>query len=234
MDLESYLAPLTPSGMHRRNKSSGEWSQYDLPVVDESQSPGAKERRRCRWRRVVCFFCSVLGVIVGGAASFTLYDAAVGPSRGVFDVRTRRPPALPGVVGLGDADCAAAPDGRYPVTMSLSIVLENWPARAFAMPDRHFLGVCRFDYRDRAERAVAALYRDADVPFLLSNVPSVGAAADTWDGAYLARRLGRTVEYAPGKGKHEDIYLQLEARKERTLSKSIIQTLRIRSERTDS
>jgi len=186
-------SPLTPrkmmSSLHRRS-NSGSSQDHLLPLVGADDTP-TKPRRTSRVAGGLALVCLGLVLLAAGATG------GAASSRRLAFPDSRRSPT-PGVVGVGVQDCSGVIGGElYPPTMSLAIVLENWPAERFdAPPERVFRGVCRFDFGKRDDRAAAAAYRDARRPFLISNVPSLDAAVDAWaDASALEGRLGRRTAY---------------------------------------
>lgn len=73
----------------------------------------------------------------------------------------------------------------YPATHSPHISISRRPN----IPARHYAGLCRFDYQNERERALA--YRKAEVPFLVHNVPGIDEVVQRWsDPEYLSGKLG--------------------------------------------
>jgi hypothetical protein len=87
---------------------------------------------------------------------------------------------------------------KDPDYFHLGELLSNWPADAAdlshwqnsaAHPNKGN-GVPRFDFMNIAQREVAKKYRDAELPFIMYNIPSLAQAADTYfHGDTLAQRL---------------------------------------------
>eukprot|EP00903_Cladosiphon_okamuranus_P015105 g13972.t1 len=85
--------------------------------------------------------------------------------------------------------CPDVPGPDYPSEWPLLDLLENWnPRNASAVPPRHFLGVCRFDYLTELHKARA--YALSEVPFVVNNVPELDRAVQEWsDPVKLAAAL---------------------------------------------
>ena len=80
----------------------------------------------------------------------------------------------------------------YPKSYPIGKLLENWPPDTIEVPPRHFATMCRFNYQDPAQRETAFAYRDAELPFLVRNVPDVDATAKKWSSkGFLEERFGR-------------------------------------------
>jgi len=88
--------------------------------------------------------------------------------------------------------CPAEP--VYPTTTRLMDLLDNWSPDNVTIPARHHNTLCRFDYqRDLAQ---AKRYRDAEVPFIVHNIPAIDATAGKWSTpGYLVERLGVNQTY---------------------------------------
>ncbi|CAM9383704.1 unnamed protein product [Ectocarpus sp. 13 AM-2016] len=86
--------------------------------------------------------------------------------------------------------CPAEPEAGYPTEWPLLDLLANWnPGNASGVPERHFLGVCRFDYQTELHKAQA--YSLREVPFIVYNVPELDRAVQEWSNpAKLTAALG--------------------------------------------
>jgi hypothetical protein len=68
-------------------------------------------------------------------------------------------------------------------------IIDNWNPDDVAIPARHHSTLCRIDYQ--AERAKAFRYRDADVPFVVYNVPAFDETVRKWaQPGYVDKQLG--------------------------------------------
>ncbi|CAM9905205.1 unnamed protein product [Scytosiphon promiscuus] len=86
--------------------------------------------------------------------------------------------------------CPDVPDPDYPAEWPLLDLLANWnPGNASSgVPERHFLGVCRFDYQTELHKARA--YSLSEVPFIVYNIPDLDKAVQEWSNpAKLAAAL---------------------------------------------
>jgi hypothetical protein len=83
-------------------------------------------------------------------------------------------------------------------------IIGNWNPDDVAIPARHHSTLCRIDYQ--AERAKAFRYRDADVPFVVYNVPAFDETVRKWaQPGYLEEHLGesgRRYRVQISKGNH--------------------------------
>ncbi|CAM9511438.1 unnamed protein product [Ectocarpus sp. 4 AP-2014] len=86
--------------------------------------------------------------------------------------------------------CPEEPEAGYPTEWPLLDLLANWnPGNASGVPERHFLGVCRFDYQTELHKARA--YSLREVPFIFFNVPELDRAVQEWSNpAKLTAALG--------------------------------------------
>jgi hypothetical protein len=71
------------------------------------------------------------------------------------------------------------PPPQYPWTWNVMDVLMNWNASQTTEPERLYQSICVWDYE--TDLSVARLYRDAEVPFLLRNTPSLLQASERWN-----------------------------------------------------
>jgi len=77
-------------------------------------------------------------------------------------------------------NCPANPPIGYPRDWPALHVVTNWNPGNTTEPERLFQGLCVFDYSDDLDVERATKYRNAEVPFLVSNVPDVMRAAERW------------------------------------------------------
>ncbi|KAJ8610488.1 hypothetical protein CTAYLR_007767 [Chrysophaeum taylorii] len=79
----------------------------------------------------------------------------------------------------------------YPRLYELRELVANWPPDTITVPPRHFASLCRFDYRDAADVERAFALRDAELPFLVYNIPEADQTAKDWSTpGFLEARLG--------------------------------------------
>lgn len=91
-------------------------------------------------------------------------------------------------------DCAKPPTKSYPRKVSIQDIVANWNPDNTTPPTRMYRTICQFDYQK--EFHMALIYRNAEVPFQLYNVPEMEEVVHKWsDDSYLRRRLGRVTKY---------------------------------------
>jgi len=79
----------------------------------------------------------------------------------------------------------------YPQTFSAIDVINNWNPDNTEIPDKHYDTLCHFDFQNAAQQKLAFEYRDAEVPFVVYNVPEIDAVVKKWsDLDYLQKKLG--------------------------------------------
>ena len=83
----------------------------------------------------------------------------------------------------------ACPDApAYPQTVPMVELLNNWNPDDTAVPPRHYNTLCRFDYQ--RDYDLATRYQEAEVPFVVHNIPALDDAAANWQTpGYLEERL---------------------------------------------
>ena len=88
-------------------------------------------------------------------------------------------------------DSASVPTGiRYPTYHNLSKIIEEWNPDD-PDPPSHFVETLQhFNYSDDRERAMAANFRNHEVPFKLYNVPEFERVRRKWTDEYLNSVLG--------------------------------------------
>mmetsp|Transcript_63876 Transcript_63876/g.144099 ORF Transcript_63876/g.144099 Transcript_63876/m.144099 type:complete len:414 (+) Transcript_63876:361-1602(+) len=93
-----------------------------------------------------------------------------------------------------EPNCPEIPDKNYPMEWPILDVVKNWNPDVTEIPPRHFMSICRFDYATQLDAARA--YRDAEVPFVVRNVPKMASTVKNWASLkYLTSRLGQTRSY---------------------------------------
>ena len=81
------------------------------------------------------------------------------------------------------------PEG-YPTQWSIIDVLSHRNPDDMNIPDKIYQGFCEIDWRSPEERRIAETYREAEMPFVVRNHPTVWETAERWsDRNYLSRRL---------------------------------------------
>ena len=58
-------------------------------------------------------------------------------------------------------------------------LMNNWNADNTEIPEIHYDSLCHFDYQTQLE--IAQRYREAEVPFVVYNVPSVDNVVKKWN-----------------------------------------------------
>ncbi len=93
---------------------------------------------------------------------------------------------------VSPAECGPlTPNSNYPHEFSAIDILKNWNPDNTEIPARHYDTLCHFDYQDKEQYKLAIQYRDAEVPFVVYNVPEIDAVVKKWgDLDYLQKRLG--------------------------------------------
>jgi Cupin-like domain len=71
------------------------------------------------------------------------------------------------------------PPVNYPFAWNVMDVLENWNASQTTDPERLFQSICVWDYE--TDLSVAEIYRNAEVPFLFRNTPSLLQTSERWN-----------------------------------------------------
>lgn len=90
---------------------------------------------------------------------------------------------------VGLPSCPDEPE--YPAAYRVVDMVRNWNPNDVRVPARHYASLCRFDFGKEADRAKARRYVEAEVPFVVYNLPAVEAAVDKWNTpGYLAEKLG--------------------------------------------
>jgi hypothetical protein len=80
--------------------------------------------------------------------------------------------------------------GDYPKLMTLREIMEIWPQDELDNPPSTIEEVLiHFDYTVPEDREAAAKFRDAKLPFKMTNVPEVIAAGAKWTDDYLSRNF---------------------------------------------
>lgn len=69
-----------------------------------------------------------------------------------------------------------------------SLSLKIHPSTHSTIPARHYNAICRFEFQREYDKALR--YREADVPFILTNIPAFDALVEKWSAPdYLPSRL---------------------------------------------
>jgi hypothetical protein len=78
----------------------------------------------------------------------------------------------------------------YPESFLLADMLRNWsPDEPSKIPDKLYQSMRHFDYH--SELAEATKYREAEVPFVITNVPAINSAVHKWTWDFLDAKVGQ-------------------------------------------
>eukprot|EP00934_Nitzschia_sp_Nitz4_P008700 Nitzschia sp. Nitz4//scaffold32_size149145//108243//109937//NITZ4_002894-RA/size149145-processed-gene-0.133-mRNA-1//-1//CDS//3329548114//8690//frame0 len=111
-------------------------------------------------------------------------------------------------------NCPDHPPPGYPYDWILMDVLKNWPPDDTAPRDTIYNGLCVFDYTKDLEKAYN--YRNAEVPFVVKNDPSVDAAVRRWNyPTYMERMLGAVKHRAEKSENNHFMYWNAPQRKKK-------------------
>jgi hypothetical protein len=70
--------------------------------------------------------------------------------------------------------------------------LSNWNTDSTIIPDFHYDSLCHFDFKNSSELQAAYNYREAEVPFVVYNIPQLDDVAKKWHNVdYINGKLGR-------------------------------------------
>ena len=90
--------------------------------------------------------------------------------------------------------CSSLPDKYYPNMYYMTDILNHWNTDVTEIPPFHHDTLCHFDYSDPSQLELAFAYRQAEVPFVVYNVPEVDSVVRKWsDLEYLRNRLGNAL-----------------------------------------
>jgi hypothetical protein len=88
-------------------------------------------------------------------------------------------------------DCPTHPAPGYPKHYPLSVITNNWNTDNTEIPPFHYDSLCHFDYQNPEDNKKAYNYREAEVPFVVYNIPEVDEIAKRWNNIdYLHEKLG--------------------------------------------
>jgi hypothetical protein len=90
-----------------------------------------------------------------------------------------------------NVDCPAVPAPGYPQHHPMTTIVTNWNPDHTEIPSVHYDSLCHFDYQNREDNAKAWKYREAEVPFVIYNVPDVDRVVKRWSNVdFLEKKLG--------------------------------------------
>jgi len=98
--------------------------------------------------------------------------------------------------------CSPVPAADYPIEWPILDIVGHWNPDSTRVPSQHHASLCRFDYQNELKSALA--YREAEVPFIVSNVPALSETVVNWaDRDYLRRKFnGRKYMVESSKDNH--------------------------------
>jgi hypothetical protein len=86
-------------------------------------------------------------------------------------------------------DCPDTPPPGYPFSWNTLEILDHWPVDDTTPRPTIHQGLCVFDYRTDYDKAMT--YRNAEVPFVVDNDPSVTKTTERWNTpGYMEQLLG--------------------------------------------
>jgi hypothetical protein len=96
------------------------------------------------------------------------------------------------------------PEEGYPKHYSMIDITNNWNTDSTDIPAHHYDSICHFDHQNATQLAQAYRYRDADLPFIVFNIPELDEVVTKWsDIEYLKKLLGsRTFSAEKSKDNH--------------------------------
>lgn len=87
-------------------------------------------------------------------------------------------------------DCPDIPSPDYPQEWPILDIVNSWNLDNTSIAERHYLGICRFDYQDRNDFKKAHAYQVAEKPFVLYNVPEIDDTVRRCQNTdYVSQRL---------------------------------------------
>ena len=92
-------------------------------------------------------------------------------------------------------DPAEIPLGDYPYLQPLEAILREWPQDDIDHPPSPIMEhLMVFDYQNPEHQEAAKRFRDAELPFKVTNVPEVIEAGKKWTDEYVSRNFDLTLE----------------------------------------
>ena len=93
-------------------------------------------------------------------------------------------------------DAPPATLGDYPKLKPMKAIMEMWPQDDIDHPPTPFHeDLMHFDYNKPGDLEAAKKFRDAKLPFKLTNVPEVVAAGEKWTDEYLHQQFAPSPSY---------------------------------------
>lgn len=81
------------------------------------------------------------------------------------------------------------PEDYYPQYRSMAEVIEKWPPDNPDPPDYFHETIQMFNYSDPEERKIALIFREAELPFKLYDIPEIEKVVDLWTDDYLLKQM---------------------------------------------
>lgn len=104
----------------------------------------------------------------------------------------------------------------YPPEVPIIDMVRNWNPDDISIPARHYNTLCRIDYQKEYEKALR--YRDAEMPFIVYNVPQFEKAVEKWNTpGYLERKLGDGKYHVTISKDNHFMYYHLGKKKKRAI-----------------
>jgi hypothetical protein len=102
----------------------------------------------------------------------------------------------------------------FPEEFPLMDLIDNWNPDSTEIPERHYNSICRLDYQKDYDKAMR--WREAEVPFIVYNIPEVDEASAKWmTPGYLHKRLGKAKWHTEISHNNHFMYYRLGPRKSR-------------------
>lgn len=80
----------------------------------------------------------------------------------------------------------------YPMERNLQEIIESWNPDYPDIPANFRETIQHFNFSDPYERQLAVLFRDAEVPFKIYNVPEVDKISMKWTDSYLSKQFSKS------------------------------------------
>ena len=91
-------------------------------------------------------------------------------------------------------NCPFDPPSNYPYAWNVKDVLDNWGPDDTEPREHIYQGLCVFDFETEKDKAMN--YREAEVPFVIRDDPSVLRTAERWaQEGYMEKMLGKKTRY---------------------------------------
>jgi hypothetical protein len=111
-------------------------------------------------------------------------------------------------------DCPDTPPAGYPYAWNMVELLAAWPPDDATPRPTIYQGLCVFDFQKDYDKAMT--YRNAELPFVTVNDPSVAATAERWNTpGYMEQLLGEEEHRCEFSENNHFMYYQPPSKKER-------------------